>query len=91
MHGMTQSSRWWELAACRSADPELFFPISEIGPARRQLTRAKAVCGGCDIRQLCLDYALATRQAHGVWGGLSADERRDLAELVRAQELSRTC
>jgi len=48
------------------------------------------VCGRCDVRQLCLDYALATRQAHGVWGGLSTDERSDLAELVRAQELSRT-
>ncbi len=40
------------------------------GPARRrQLDAAKAVCADCDVRQLCLDYALATRQAHGVWGG----------------------
>jgi len=90
MHGMTTSSRWWELAACQSADPELFFPVTEIGPAQRQLAQAKAVCARCDVRQLCLDYALETRQAHGLWGGLSADERRDLAELVRAQELSRT-
>jgi WhiB family redox-sensing transcriptional regulator len=89
MHDMTQSSRWWELAACQRADPELFFPVSEIGPAQRQLEQAKAVCAGCDVRQLCLDYALATRQAHGVWGGLTEAERRGLAEFVRAHEMQR--
>lgn len=89
MHGMTHSSRWWELAACQTADPELFFPVSETGPARRQLDRAKSVCAGCDVRQLCLDYALASREANGVWGGLTEDERKGLAKFVREQELSR--
>jgi WhiB family redox-sensing transcriptional regulator len=89
MHGMTHSSRWWELAACQTADPELFFPISATGPARHQLARAKAVCAGCDVRQLCLDWALSTRQEHGVWGGLAEEERRNPAALVRKHELSR--
>jgi WhiB family transcriptional regulator, redox-sensing transcriptional regulator len=88
MHGMTESSRWWELAACNRADPELFFPVSETGPARRQVAAAKAVCATCGVRQLCLDYALATRQVHGVWGGTSEHERRGLAAL-RRRELSR--
>lgn len=74
-----ESSRWWELAACQDADPELFFPVSEIGPARRQAARAKAVCAACRVRQLCLDYALTTRQVHGVWGGLAEQERRAVA------------
>jgi WhiB family redox-sensing transcriptional regulator len=82
-------SSWWELAGCRSVDPELFFPVSEIGPARRQVATAKAVCDECPVSQLCLDYALSTRQAHGVWGGLTVEERRVLSarrdrELVRA-------
>lgn len=88
MHGMTESSRWWELAACKRADPELFFPVSGTGPARRQAAQAKAVCAACDVRQLCLDYALTTMQAHGVWGGLTEDERRQLAGLLH-RELSR--
>jgi len=87
MH-MTESSRWWELAACRRTDPELFFPVSEIGPARRQVAHAKAVCATCRVRQLCLDYALATRQAHGVWGGLTETERKALAATLR-REMSR--
>ena len=89
MHGMTHSSRWWELAACQTADPELFFPVSETGPARRQLDRAKSVCARCDVRQLCLDYALTTRQVHGVWGGQTEEERRGLAALAGGHEMSR--
>jgi WhiB family redox-sensing transcriptional regulator len=30
------------------------------------------------VRQPCLEYALATREAHGVWGGLNETERRTL-------------
>ena len=90
MHAMTQSSRWWELAACQSADPDLFFPVSDRGPSRRQLAQAKAVCARCDVRQLCLDYALASKEANGVWGGLTEDERKGLARFVREHELSRT-
>jgi WhiB family transcriptional regulator, redox-sensing transcriptional regulator len=89
MHGMTESSRWWELAACKRADPELFFPVSEVGPARRQVAAAKKVCATCGVRQLCLDYALETRQVHGVWGGTSEHERRGLAAALRRGELVR--
>ncbi|MBO0786302.1 MAG: WhiB family transcriptional regulator [Actinobacteria bacterium] len=69
---------WWARAACRSADPELFFPISALGPSLDQVAAAKAVCGDCRVRQECLSFALSTGQVHGVWGGLSADERRGM-------------
>ena len=87
VHNVAESSRWWELAACRRVDPEQFFPVSEVGPARRQVARAKAVCASCSVRQFCLDYALATRQAHGVWGGLTEGERRAHAATLRQHEL----
>jgi WhiB family redox-sensing transcriptional regulator len=69
---------WWARAACRSADPELFFPISALGPSLDQAAAAKSVCEDCQVRQECLSFALSTGQAHGVWGGLSADERRGM-------------
>ncbi len=72
MTQMADSPRWWEQAACQAADPELFFPVSETGLAKAQVARAKAVCGRCRVRQQCLDYAVATRQVHGIWGGISA-------------------
>jgi len=75
-------AEWWSLAACQSADPELFFPISQTGPASAQIRRAKAVCARCVVQDECLRYALAADPLQGVWGGMSEDERR----LVRRRE-----
>lgn len=69
---------WWELAACQEADPDLFFPISDKGRAEDDVARARAVCQRCQIRAKCLDYAVTTRQAHGIWGGLTEIERQPL-------------
>ena len=71
-------TEWWSLAACKSRDPELFFPISSAGPGLDQVRRAKAVCAGCQVRPECLDFALRTRTAEGVWGGTSPEEREQL-------------
>jgi WhiB family redox-sensing transcriptional regulator len=84
MSGTAGTHSWQDLAACRAADPELFFPVSEAGPALGQVARAKAVCATCSVRDECLDYALVTRQPHGVWGGTSEEDRR----LLRARVAS---
>jgi WhiB family transcriptional regulator, redox-sensing transcriptional regulator len=67
---------WLDLGACRDEDPDLFFPITSAGPAVAQLAAAKAVCARCTVHEACLRYALEARQDHGVWGGMSEDERR---------------
>jgi WhiB family redox-sensing transcriptional regulator len=69
---------WWELAACQAVDPDLFFPISDKGRAEADVARARAVCQRCQIRAKCLDYAVTTRQADGIWGGLTEIERQPL-------------
>jgi WhiB family redox-sensing transcriptional regulator len=63
--------------ACRGEDPAIFFhPEGERGPARESRERAaKAICGGCPVRQECASHALAVREPYGVWGGLSEDDR----------------
>jgi WhiB family redox-sensing transcriptional regulator len=68
-------SHWRSAAACQSCDPDLFFPLSSSGPAVEQIARAKEICAGCPVRRECLAFALRTRQAHGVWGGLTEQER----------------
>lgn len=73
---------WRLLAACRTVDPELFFPISTSGLGLQQAAQAKAVCAECWVRSECLAFALFTRQVHGVWGGLTEQERLFLARTA---------
>jgi WhiB family redox-sensing transcriptional regulator len=73
--GLAAERDWRSDAACRSADPELFFPISAFGQALEQVAEAKAICARCPVRRQCLAFALRTRQAHGIWGGLTEEER----------------
>jgi len=71
-------SEWRTRAACRSADPEVFFPTAEAGPVYdAQVAVAKAVCAGCPVRVECLDEALM-RIPEGIAGGLTPQERRRL-------------
>jgi WhiB family transcriptional regulator, redox-sensing transcriptional regulator len=64
---------WQEKALCAQTDPEAFFP--EKGGSTRE---AKRICQGCEVRDACLDYALAHDERFGIWGGLSERERRRL-------------
>ena len=62
------AANWRSAGACLSADPDLFFPISSAGPGERQIARAKMICAGCQVRQECLEFALAHDQVYGIWG-----------------------
>ena len=65
---------WQDDALCAQTDPETFFP--EKGGSTRD---AKKVCGACQVREECLEYALLTGQHFGIWGGLSERERGRLS------------
>ncbi len=71
--------RWRRAAACRDLDTDLFFPRGETGAPLEQTVVAKAVCSGCPVRVPCLEFAMATRQEYGIFGGLTEQERRSLA------------
>ena len=82
------SDEWRRNAACRDTDPDLFFPVGTTGPAIEQIESAKAVCRACHAQSLCLEYALATNQDSGIWGGTSEDERRQLRKQYQAARRS---
>ena len=69
---------WRDRAACRDTDPDIFFPIGTTGAAIEQIEAAKAICQVCEVQGACLEFALATNQESGVWGGRSEEERRKL-------------
>ena len=80
-----ESDEWRRQAACRDTDPDLFFPVGTTGPAIVQIENAKAVCRQCDAQAECLEYAIATNQDSGIWGGTSEEERRKLRKQYAAQ------
>lgn len=68
-----EDDQWQERALCAQTDPEAFFP--EKGGSTRE---AKRICQGCEVKDACLEYALAHDERFGIWGGLSERERRRL-------------
>lgn len=73
-----QREDWMRRGACYGTDPAMFFPDSALPEAFDQ---AKQVCAQCTVSGACLEYALATGQQHGVWGGRSEAE----LTLLRAE------
>jgi WhiB family redox-sensing transcriptional regulator len=74
---------WQRRAACRGPESVSFYPPAapETRPEREAREhRAKRICGGCPVQAPCLSYALETREAHGIWGGLNEAERLALLE-----------
>ena len=79
---------WIERARCLDEDPDLFFPVGTTGLALEQIALAKAVCAGCSVREICLEWALSTCQDAGVWGGLDEEERRIIRRARRREAAS---
>lgn len=69
---------WDPAALCNQTDPEAFYPDKGDSPKD-----AKRVCNNCEISPKCLAWALLTNQQFGVWGGLTAIQRRKLKRKER--------
>lgn len=70
-----------ERARCKGMDPGYFFP--ETG-APDPYWQARIVCGSCPVRRVCLSEAMREESRsyggrHGMRGGKSPNERRELA------------
>jgi WhiB family redox-sensing transcriptional regulator len=73
---VTPIVNWLIKAACADVDPEAFSAVTSQAEAE-----AKAICARCPVLLQCRDFALATAQEWGVWGGLSEAERSALLDL----------
>ena len=76
---LVPSGTWQDDAACRDADPDLFFANDD---ASHQA--ALSLCSSCPVRRPCLEHALATREPYGIWGGADEHERKRLVRRRRA-------
>ncbi|WP_323187775.1 WhiB family transcriptional regulator [Streptomyces sp. NBC_01264] len=71
---------WQGEAACRELGSRLFFHPTGEERAEREARNAAAkdVCALCPVQRACLRHALEVGEPFGVWGGLTAHERREL-------------
>lgn len=69
---------WRQKAACRGVDPDIFYPVSD-----EEAEDAKAICRSCQVQELCLEWALSSREKEGVWGGATERERRRIIRRRR--------
>ncbi|MBO8193836.1 WhiB family transcriptional regulator [Streptomyces oryzae] len=73
-----QAGPWHAEAVCRRDEAGLFFAPSK-EPTAARLSReqaAKRVCARCPVLVECREHALVMPEPYGVWGGLTAAERR---------------
>jgi len=77
---LSRSERWMQDAACAEVEPDVFHPEGHESaePAKRICTQF------CPVVSECLAYALREREEHGVWGGTSSYERKQMLLKRRA-------
>jgi len=83
---------WRVDAQCRSKNAVHFFAPPHFERKQEKDSRegaARALCGACTVRTLCLEYALDVQEPHGIWGGLNELERRRLMRKRQAESDSR--
>jgi WhiB family redox-sensing transcriptional regulator len=79
-----QPHPWMEQALCREVGSEVFYAEAPDGLTGKFLAawnreanaQARSVCAACPVRPDCLDHAIDTDERHGIWGGMTPDERR---------------
>lgn len=77
---------WVTSALCAQVgDPDMWFP----GPDEYiRSQQARAICHRCPARTECLTEALRHDHTYGIWGGLTAEQRRT---LTRNRTRTPTC
>lgn len=105
MPAETEAADWRTRAACADQDPDSWYPEARGDYLRSAHAAAARVCNGspfrnnarppCPVRLDCLLASVAVDRKygrHGVWGGLTPDERgrpRVFADAVRLLEHER--
>ena len=73
-------TEWMRYGRCQDLAPSVFFPSDGVG-----VDAARRICFECPVKEPCLEYALAERIDHGVWGGASERERRRILRRRRQE------
>ena len=70
----------WDRASCKGLPTDFFYKIEDRGVSKLiDLDVFRSTCTPCPIWKQCLGYA-NTNENYGVWGGMTAEERRSLTD-----------
>ena len=76
---------WMEQAECAKEEhqkwdlDDFIFSMS----MARQQRFADKVCANCPVREDCAEYALVNKYDHGVFGGITSEQRHRMRGLQR--------
>ena len=86
-----RQTQWFDRAACATlfklTGKDLWFKDDSNDNGRQpaaEVKLAKRICARCPVRAACLADAIEYGWEHGIWGGLTADERRKLSPLPKS-------
>jgi WhiB family redox-sensing transcriptional regulator len=71
---------WRAEAACVGENLDIFFPLGDQATHHALSNQAKQVCARCPVMSVCRAWALRTSPEFGIFGGLTAHERRLVRE-----------
>lgn len=66
---------WMEDALCKGLSPEPWYPPLEHPSPNDYYAVAREVCNRCPVWEDCLGYSIKNQEKHGMWGGLTPQER----------------
>jgi hypothetical protein len=74
---------------CQESDPDLFYAGTD--EIARGWQDAVKLCKTCPVRRECAEYAVSADELFGVWGGLTANQRKAIrrGKTSPKQEMSR--
>jgi WhiB family transcriptional regulator, redox-sensing transcriptional regulator len=73
------NTEWMQQGNCKGFPPEVMIPENKSG-----VDRARKICADCVVKDVCLEYALVNNIEHGVWGGTSERQRREIKRRRKA-------
>lgn len=77
-------TNWMKSAKCKGRDDMKWFP--EPGESHT-VAVTKQFCQDCRVKKRCLEYALNNLIPYGIWGGMSATERKKMLNTTNNNDI----
>jgi WhiB family redox-sensing transcriptional regulator len=77
--------------ACADKEVNIFFAPDDNNYAFDNYAEARMTCLTCSFLDPCREYALSQPGLHGLWGGLSENQRDSIRRKEKLRSLAELC